>query len=35
LAEITDALLEKGFSEAEIALMMGGNIQRVLLAALP
>nr|ABV27265.1 peptidase M19 renal dipeptidase [Chloracidobacterium thermophilum] len=35
LAEITDALLEEGFSEAEIALMMGGNIQRVLLAALP
>ncbi|MGQ9896813.1 MAG: dipeptidase [Acidobacteriota bacterium] len=35
LVEITDALLEEGFSEAEVALMMGGNVQRVLLAALP
>ncbi|OYT73814.1 MAG: peptidase M19 [Chloracidobacterium sp. CP2_5A] len=35
LAEITDALLEEGFSEDEIALIMGGNVQRVLLAALP
>ncbi|MFQ3580378.1 MAG: dipeptidase [Chloracidobacterium sp.] len=35
LAEITDALLEEGFSEQEIALMMGGNVQRVWLAALP
>ncbi len=35
LAEITDALLEEGFSEDEIALIMGGNVRRVLLAALP
>ncbi|MCS7080836.1 MAG: dipeptidase [Chloracidobacterium sp.] len=35
LAEITDALLDEGFSEDEIALIMGGNVRRVLLATLP
>ncbi len=35
LVEITDALLEEGFSEDDIALMMGGNVRRVLLATFP
>ncbi len=35
LAEITDALLAEGFSEEEVALMMGGNVLRVLSETLP
>ena len=35
LARLTEALLAEGFAESEIALIMGGNIIRVLLEALP
>lgn len=35
LVLITQALLEDGFSEADIASIMGGNVQRLLLAQLP
>jgi len=35
MAQVTAALMEEGFSEAEIAKIMGGNVLRVLLAALP
>lgn len=33
--QITEALLEAGFSEADIAAIMGGNVRRLLLAQLP
>ena len=32
---ITDALLKEGFSEADIRLIMGGNVVRFLLETLP
>lgn len=35
LAQITDGLLAAGFDEAAIAAIMGGNVQRLLLASLP
>lgn len=35
LVQITDALLAEGFDEEEIALMMGGNVLRVLSKNLP
>jgi microsomal dipeptidase-like Zn-dependent dipeptidase len=35
LAEVTDALLAEGFSEAEVAQIMGGNALRLLAATLP
>jgi membrane dipeptidase len=35
LVEVTDALLKQGFSDAEIRLIMGGNILRVVWATLP
>jgi microsomal dipeptidase-like Zn-dependent dipeptidase len=35
LVEVTDALLTEGFSEEEVALIMGGNVLRVLSEALP
>lgn len=35
LAQLTEALLEAGFSRSEIAAIMGGNVQRLLLASLP
>ncbi|MFQ5629650.1 MAG: dipeptidase [bacterium] len=35
LIDLTDALLKAGFSGSEIALVMGGNVQRVLLEILP
>jgi microsomal dipeptidase-like Zn-dependent dipeptidase len=35
LAQITDALLAEGFTEEEVALVMGGNIARLLAATLP
>ncbi len=35
LVEITDALLAEGFSEEEVALIMGGNVLRVLSETLP
>jgi microsomal dipeptidase-like Zn-dependent dipeptidase len=35
LVEITDALLAEGFGEEEVALMMGGNVLRVLAETLP
>ncbi len=35
LPELTDALLRGGFSEAEVAQVMGGNVRRLLLSALP
>ncbi len=35
LALITQALLDAGFSEADVAAIMGGNVQRMLLEALP
>ena len=35
LVEITDALLAEGFSDAEIEMIMGGNVVRVLTQALP
>lgn len=35
LAQLTEGLLKAGFSEADIAAIMGGNVQRLLLATLP
>lgn len=35
VAQITEELLKGGFSEADIAAIMGGNVQRFLLAQLP
>jgi microsomal dipeptidase-like Zn-dependent dipeptidase len=35
VVQITDALLNAGFSEADIAPIMGGNVRRFLLAQLP
>ena len=35
LPQITDALLAEGFNEEEIALIMGGNLLRVLAETLP
>ena len=35
LVEITDALLAEGFTDAEIEMIMGGNVVRVLTQALP
>jgi microsomal dipeptidase-like Zn-dependent dipeptidase len=32
---ITQGLLEAGFSEPDIAALMGGNVRRLLLAQLP
>jgi len=35
LAQLTEGLLAAGFSQADIAAIMGGNVQRLLLASLP
>jgi membrane dipeptidase len=35
LPQLTQGLLEAGFSHTEIAAIMGGNVQRLLLASLP
>ncbi|MDP3813657.1 dipeptidase [Pseudomonas sp.] len=35
LAQLTEGLLKAGFSPSEIAAIMGGNVQRLLLASLP
>lgn len=35
MAELTDALLRGGFSDAEVAQIMGGNVLRVLESSLP
>lgn len=35
LVELTDALLRAGFSGSEIAMILGGNVQRMLLEVLP
>lgn len=35
LPQLTEGLLAAGFSQAEIAAIMGGNVQRLLLASLP
>jgi membrane dipeptidase len=35
LAHVTQALLDEGFTEADIAKVMGGNVMRVLFAVLP
>lgn len=35
LAQLTEGLLEAGFSPEQIAAIMGGNVQRLLLASLP
>ena len=35
LAQLTEGLLAADFSQAEIAAIMGGNVQRLLLASLP
>jgi len=35
LAQITDALLEEGFGEEEIRMIMGGNALRLLMQSLP
>ena len=35
LAQITDALIEEGFSEEEIRMIMGGNAIRLLMQSLP
>lgn len=35
LPQLTQGLLEAGFSHGEIAAIMGGNVQRLLLASLP
>ena len=35
LAQLTEGLQKAGFDDAEIAAIMGGNVQRLLLANLP
>ncbi len=35
LVHITDALLRRGLSPGDVALVMGGNVRRVLAGALP
>lgn len=35
LPQLTEGLLKAGFSHAEVAAIMGGNVQRLLLASLP
>jgi membrane dipeptidase len=35
VVQITDALMEEGFSETEIGLIMGGNVLRLLVQNLP
>jgi membrane dipeptidase len=35
MALVTQALMDKGFSEADIAAVMGGNVQRFLMETLP
>lgn len=35
LPQLTEGLLKAGFSQADIAAIMGGNVQRLLLASLP
>jgi microsomal dipeptidase-like Zn-dependent dipeptidase len=35
LAQITDALIEQGFGEEEIRMIMGGNVVRLLTQTLP
>lgn len=35
MIQLTDALLAAGFSEADIAMIMGGNVKRLLLQILP
>ncbi|WP_137884978.1 dipeptidase [Pseudomonas sp. 2FE] len=35
LAQLTEALLQAGFSRTDIAAIMGGNVQRLLLQSLP
>ncbi|WP_296219386.1 dipeptidase [Pseudomonas sp. UBA2684] len=35
LAQLTEGLLNAGFTQPEIAAIMGGNVQRLLLASLP
>jgi len=35
LPQLTEGLLKAGFSHADITAIMGGNVQRVLLASLP
>jgi microsomal dipeptidase-like Zn-dependent dipeptidase len=35
LVQLTDALLQEGFSDDEIGLIMGGNVLRVLQENLP
>ena len=35
LPQLTEGLLKAGFSQADITAIMGGNVQRVLLASLP
>jgi membrane dipeptidase len=35
LAQLTEGLLAAGFSQSEVAAIMGGNVQRLLLASLP
>ncbi|QLC73989.1 dipeptidase [Pseudomonas sp. LPB0260] len=35
LAQLTEGLLAAGFNQSEVAAIMGGNVQRLLLASLP
>ncbi|MDQ3806229.1 MAG: membrane dipeptidase, partial [Acidobacteriota bacterium] len=35
LVQLTDALLAEGFTEEEVALIMGGNVARLLAETLP
>jgi microsomal dipeptidase-like Zn-dependent dipeptidase len=35
VVEITQALLDEGFSDEEVALIMGGNVMRLLSETLP